>query len=398
MTRKPLLADLSRWLGPHADACVVITTTVGADGKHLLDAFRHVEQVPDYDHVRVSHQIVELAWRFGVERIASLNEVDVLRAAAARQLLGIAGQDLPSAVAFRDKYVMKSLVGAQGIPVARMRRFRSKSQGRSAAAELSYPVVVKPVDGGASVGVRRLAHAGEWDSVPESVCGSSEFLVEEWIDESAFFIVDGLMCEGAVTHQVVLRMLSGNLTFLTGRMPVAGWSVAEESDTEQRVGRFVAQVLRALPPVPHETAFHLELFQEHDGRLVLCEVASRPGGMGHVPTFTQATDADLNAVSLLGQLGLSSSQPRPQRRREAAFAYYPRRRGTLARHPDSLMHPSVTYYNAQGGVGEAVDGARWVGDSIAKIVLTAPTGDSICSHLNEVMTEYESGTEWMDRD
>src|SRR5215469_15999066 len=128
LTRRPRLADLASWLGEHAGSCVVLTTR-SACPDAASEAFRHVEQVADYNASEVGEAIVGLARRFGVRRIGSLNEVDVLRAAAARRLLGLPGQDLASAVAFRDKYVMKSLAFAAGLPVARMRLVRSARRG-----------------------------------------------------------------------------------------------------------------------------------------------------------------------------------------------------------------------------------------------------------------------------
>ncbi len=390
LTRRPDLPNLARALGSNVDSTVVVTTEVRPDSIDLIGCFRHVEQVQDYDDASVGQSVLALACRFGVERIASTNEVDVLRAAAARQLLGIAGQSMPSAVAFRDKYVMKSIAHAEGIPVARMRRACSRDKARAAAAEMCYPVAVKPVDGGGSVNVHRLTAAQDWASAPEL----TEYLVEEWIDAKAFYTVDGLMCDGDITQHVVLRMLSGNLTFLIGRMPVAGYSLAEGFAASRHITEFVARVLRAMPPVPHETAFHMELFEHRSGRLMLCEVASRAGGVGHAPTFGQATGIDLNAASLLGQLGLDDPRPAQPRLREAAFAYYPKCSGTLLHHPKALRHPSVTSYVALADAGTCTSSARWVGDCIAKIHLASPVGADIGEQMVEVMNEYESHTVW----
>jgi biotin carboxylase len=390
LTRRPALADLLRWLGPATERCTVVTSAVRAGDRHLIEAFRHVEQVPDYSDSRVGHRATELAARHGVERIAVMNEVDVVRAAIIRQLLGIAGQDLPSAIAFRDKHIMKSVAHTYCVPVAAMRRVSSNRQGRAAAFTLSYPVIVKPLDGGGSVGVHRVACEDEWPTMSEQ----RDFLVEKWIEPAAFLVVDGLMRAGEITQRVVLRMMHGGLNHITEGTPVAGYSIPEDTDISQRVTDFAARVLRALPTVPHETAFHLELFQEPDGRLVLGEVASRPGGAGHAPAFALATGIDLYQATVVGQLGLGSSTAGFQRRAESAFADYPKGHGTLLRHPVTLTHPNLSSYIADVSVGDTAAGERWVGDSAGRILLAAPVGTDLSARLPEAMAEYVAGTEW----
>jgi len=393
LTRQPRLRELADWLGENAASCVVVTRKTSAGAAELDALFRHVEYLPSYDDDAAGRLIADLALRFRVQRIASLNEVDVLRAAAVRELLGLPGQDMACAIAFRDKYVMKSLASAAGIGVAGMRRLpASLEPGGPEAAALTYPAVVKPVAGGGSVGVRLLKSADDWDSL---AAARGPLLLEDWIDEAAFFIVDGLMLDGHVQQRVILRMLSGNLSYLTQHMPVAGCSLAESSELSERITEFASRVLSALPPVSVETAFHLELFQDHRGELVLCEVASRPGGMGHPYTFAAVTGIDLAAASLLGQLGLTDARPSPVRRlREAAFVYYPKRAGTLVRHPERLEHPNVAFFSAMARSGDTVERAGWVGDSVAKIHVAAPVGDDIGQLMAAVIKDYESGTEW----
>jgi biotin carboxylase len=271
-----------------------------------------------------------------------------------------------------------------------MRRVSSNRQGLAAASALAYPVIVKPLDGGGSVGVHKVESPDKWPTMSEH----QDFLVEKWIEPAAFFVADGLMCQGAITQRVVVRMMYGGLNHITEGTPVAGHSIPEETVESERVTEFAAEVLRALPQVPHETAFHLELFMERSGRLVLGEVASRPGGAGHAPAFWAATGIDLFEASLLGQLGLASSAPKFQRLRESAFADYPPGHGRLTRHPTRLSQPNVRSYIANVSVGHIAAGERWVGDSAAKIVLEAPAGDCIGRHLADVMAEYEAGTEW----
>jgi hypothetical protein len=388
LTRKPILDDLRRWLDADTGSTVVITSAGPPSG--VEQQFLQVSRLDDYSAPDAGRHIVELAQRFAVERIASLNEVDVMRAAAARHLLGLPGQDMAGALAFRDKHVMKSLATAAGVPVASMRRVKDAREGRIAAERLRYPLVVKPVAGGGSVGVQVLASPGDWDGVRTR----GPLLVEEMVDEASFYVIDGLMREGHATLTVPLQMGSGNFTYATGEQPVAGYSLPRDSGLFKELMTFCDQVLGALPAVAEETAFHMEIFRDTRGRLMLCEVACRPGGMGHPATFEAVTGVDLNEASVLGQLGRPRPAPGDEPLREAGFAGFPRHDGLVVRHPERLTHPSVSSYTSLVAVGERTTRSRWVGDDAAKMLLRAPVGTDMGSVMAEVVAEYRGLTEW----
>jgi len=193
----------------------------------------------------------------------------------------------------------------------------------------------------------------------------------------------------------VLHMGLGNLWYLSHGLPVAGYSLPEHSAQCERVTDFARRVLAALPSTPDETAFHMEVFQSADDELMLCEVASRAGGMGHVPTFAAVTGVDLNAASLLGQLGLDGHARPAHRLREAAFAGFPKRRGLLVRHLDSPSSAYVTSYTRSVKAGDSVEASRWVGDDAASMRLKAPPGTDLAAVTAEVLAEYAAGTEWV---
>ncbi|MCC3769741.1 acetyl-CoA carboxylase biotin carboxylase subunit family protein, partial [Streptomyces sp. UNOC14_S4] len=78
-----------------------------------------------------------------VRRLVSLAERDVVRAARVRRLLGLPGQSVESALAFRDKYLMKTLVAEAGLRVPRFRKVDRAEDVLDFAAAVGGPVVVK---------------------------------------------------------------------------------------------------------------------------------------------------------------------------------------------------------------------------------------------------------------
>lgn len=390
LSRKPRLDDLAGWVGEAAAETVVLTSTGPDDAPD--PRFRAVHRVADYSAASTGACALDLAREHGVRAIASLNEVDVLRAAAVRQLLGLPGQDLACATAFRDKHLMKAVAATHHVPVPAMGRARDLPDARRQAERIGYPVVVKPVDGGGAVGVHRVPDAAAWSMVPPPT--GSALLVEAEVAERGFYVVDGLTREGEMLAGVVLDMGRGALDYRLGARPVTGCSVPPTDPRAARVLRHAAAVLAALPPLPRTTAFHLEAFEDPSGELVLCEIACRAGGVGHAPTFRLVTGIDLEGASVRGQLDLPEPAVEERRHGEAAFVGFPRQPGVLTRHPAALSHPAVVDYQARLAVGVRSGESAWAGDNAAVVQLrTEPWGD-IAGAMAAVIAEYDAGTTW----
>ena len=75
------------------------------------------------------------------------------------------GCDVLSSAVGMDKYVMKSVLAAEGIPVLPALRFRSsvpmEEIAQKAEASIGYPLIVKPVNLGSSVGISKVADREE---------------------------------------------------------------------------------------------------------------------------------------------------------------------------------------------------------------------------------------------
>jgi biotin carboxylase len=106
--------------------------------------------------------------RFGggaeVGGITSSSEYFIATAAALAARFGLAGPDAASVRAARDKSRQREVLGAGGIPVPGFRAVSSVFEAVAAARDIGFPVVLKPVDGSGSVGVRACADEGQAES------------------------------------------------------------------------------------------------------------------------------------------------------------------------------------------------------------------------------------------
>jgi argininosuccinate lyase len=186
----------------------------------------------------------------GVAGVTSSSEYWIATAAALAARLGLPGPHAGSVAAARDKSVQRRVLAAGGVPTPAFRVAASAPEAIWAAREIGTPVVVKPVGGSGSVGVRACAtsvevgrHAATLLSqaaaagadrrvLVEQLLTGPEFSVEVFsgrvvgitrkhLGEPPFFVESGHDYPAVVPGDVA-RALTGTVTRATGLLGL-GW-------------------------------------------------------------------------------------------------------------------------------------------------------------------------------
>jgi biotin carboxylase len=97
----------------------------------------------------------------GLAGITSSSEYFIATAAALAARFGLAGPDAASVRAARDKSWQRQRLAAGGLPTPAFRVVATPTGAMFAASEMGLPVVVKPLNGSGSVGVRACRSASE---------------------------------------------------------------------------------------------------------------------------------------------------------------------------------------------------------------------------------------------
>src|SRR5215472_5899506 len=196
LNRRRILDRLPVWF-PDAAENLVVLTTPGPVRSVDADAYsrrvRHIEVAQDYESARVERRIEELAREYRVQAILHTAEIDIMRAARIGARLGLPGQSLESATAYRDKHVMKQGAASGGVPVAPMRPVQDAAGVQEFAREHGFPVVVKLRDGAAGKGMAVAADEAELAGLIAAWPGGvppRPMLAESWI-EGDLYHVDG---------------------------------------------------------------------------------------------------------------------------------------------------------------------------------------------------------------
>jgi hypothetical protein len=348
--------------------------------------YRHIEAVSGYDvSGRVELRALELARAHGVRHIIACEERDLERAAQLREILGLPGQRLPSATAFRDKVAMKELVRAAMVPVAPYAEVECATDLIAFAWAHGFPLVLKPRNGSGSVGLRILHSAEELDALlagePLLGPGLQPNLIVEAFVAGSLCHVDGLVVDGRVVFAWPSEPSEDDPD---RRLDV---TLDRDDPLGRRLLALTDHVLDALPGPAH-FAFHAEVFHTPDDRLVLCEIACRTGG-GSIRDITRTLfGADPTEWWVRAQVGLPLGEVQDARRlqpaRMAGQLALMKRPGRVVGVPGRPPFAWVQRSRVFVQPGEVMAAAASSGDVIAAFVVSAPTRDATMARLREL--------------
>jgi hypothetical protein len=232
------------------------------------------------------------AARVRIDRVECLWEPGMLLAARLREALGCPGLSVEQTVPFRDKERMKQVLDAAGVRTPWHRRARSADEVRAAAAEVGYPLVVKPIAGAGSADTYRVDDAAELRAVLPALGHVPEVSVEEYIagDELTF---DTICAGGRILYENVALYRSRPIEEKKHEWVSPCAVCLRDLDAPELAGgREMGR--RVLDALGFRTGFsHMEWYRKADGEVVFGEIGARPPGARLVDAMNYASDVDL---------------------------------------------------------------------------------------------------------
>lgn len=275
-------------------------------------------------------QLVDAARELGkqlgppVRYIAALEQLQV-PLAVAREALGLPGLSADAARNFRDKSRMKDVLRSAGVPCARHALVSERRQAEAFAAEVGFPLVVKPPAGAGGKSTFRLDGARDLaaflDRFPPN--DAQPTLCEEFVRGTEYSFDSVMIGGNAVWHSISRYMPSPLEVLENGWIQ---WCVMLPRDIGEAGFDPIRDVgVRGLKALGLETGLsHMEWFRLHDGRIAVSEVGARPPGAQFTSLLSYAHDVDFyRAWPELMVFGRFDPPPR----RYAAGAAYIRGQG-----------------------------------------------------------------------
>ncbi|MGH3341228.1 MAG: ATP-grasp domain-containing protein, partial [Propionibacteriaceae bacterium] len=255
-----------------------------------------------------------------VERLVGALEQLQVPMAYARDVLGIDGMSVETALNVRDKSRMKSVLRAAGVPCARHQLVTNPGEALGFAEDVGFPLVAKPPAGAGAQATYRLddlsALRGWLEAIPPHT--EAPGLLEEFLvgDEHTF---DSVTVGGETVFSSISDYFPTPLDVL--RQPWIQWTVVlprkQNGAGYERIWEEGPAALRALGV--RDAVTHMEWFQRPDGSIAVSEVAARPPGAQITSMLGYVHDADFYRV--WAELVILGTFDPPERRYAAGTAY-----------------------------------------------------------------------------
>jgi biotin carboxylase len=401
LSRQPLAQrPIQDWLDDPAHNVVLITSREAAAGSEdvLAQHFPRHRLVDDYFSWDTEQVAEEAARHYGVELVASTGEPDVIRAARLRGRLELTGQQSDSAIAYRDRVVMKRRARRGGIAVPAFAPVNDPLDLLDFVDELGYPVVVKPRFGAGASGVGILHGPRDVTAFLRRTPADPPRLPGQWMVESFvhgdLFHVHGIMLAGRIVHGWPSRYGSGGAEHPRGGSCLTSTMLAPDDERTPVLMGLAAEVIAALPPVPLPLAFHCAAWIGADGP-VFGEIASRAGG-GSIPlVYQRAFGVHLAKESLRAQCGSAltlSGQPAAPLR-QGGWILFPAQRGRFTPPAGRCPVPGVDLtVSMEPGAGSA--GLNEVDDAAAGAVVSGATAEQVRERTELAIRWWGANPEW----
>jgi len=245
----------------------------------LWDAERTLDQLRDWSRNRTIDRI-ECLWELGVELAARL-----------REGLGVPGMGLEQALLFRDKEAMKQALDRAGIRTPRHRKATSEAECRTAAEEVGFPLIVKPIAGAGSADTHRVDDNTELERVLPLVRHVRELSVEEFIAGEEYTF-DTICARGEVLYHNISWYRPCPLIARTLEWVSPQTISLRDVDAPALAGG-VDMGRAVLDALGFEDGFtHMEWFRTEAGEAVFGEIGARPPGAMSVDIMNFAGDID----------------------------------------------------------------------------------------------------------
>jgi len=265
-------------------------SSVPAAARDALAHYLPVGSLADGD--AVAGAVHKLARQVRIDRVECLWEPYMLLAARLREELGLPGLTVGQTVPFRDKELMKKLLGAAGLRTPGHESSQTVAGVWAAAERLGFPLVIKPIAGAGAADTYRADSPAGLDAILPMLRHVPEVIVEEFIDGEEF-TYDTICAGGRVLFENICwyrpRPL---LTKLHEWMSPVTVALRELDAPDLQAGRALGAA--AIEALGFRDGFtHMEWYRTAGGEAVFGEIGARPPGGRMVDIMNYATDADL---------------------------------------------------------------------------------------------------------
>lgn len=275
----------------------VITT--GNDHKGLGHPYADKNVFADFSD---KDAMLELAQTEGVTAVCSgCNDFALLSTAYVCEKLGLPGHDSYATsleIHHKDKY--RALAARLGIPTPKAVSVCSEHEFDTAVSNLTFPIIIKPVDLTGGKGIHRAdtweeAFAAYKDAVSRT--RQDHIVVEEFVQGSNHGF-SAMLVKGKVAFA-----FADNEQYFMNKYLVSGANTPSTSggETLAKLREYSERIARELNLV--DGILHIQYIEKADGTPVIIEICRRPPGDLYIKFVKYATGVDYPKTIVMAETG-----------------------------------------------------------------------------------------------
>jgi formate-dependent phosphoribosylglycinamide formyltransferase (GAR transformylase) len=229
-----------------------------------------------------------------VDRLEATVEAHTMPAAQVREATGVPGTSVHTTWLCRDKPSMKEALRQVGVPTAASAAVDSAAEAHAFAAQVGFPLILKPRAGAGAQGTVRVDSTGELDRAlgGYGAEGATSIAIEEFVEGHEGFF-DTIAVRGDVAHEWVTHYYPNVLEAMRHRWISPQFITTNrlaDSPFYDEVRAMGRRVIKALGI--GTSATHMEWFYGPKG-LKFSEIGCRPPGVGAWDLYSASNDVDV---------------------------------------------------------------------------------------------------------
>lgn len=357
------------------------------------------EKISDYSNVNIYSfenwesnnsieiQAIKLHENNKFDKLLSVREGDVERAALLREYLNIHGQRPVSAGIFRNKYKMKKIVSENGFKTPRVQLVNHYLDVLRFIDINDYPVVIKPIAGAGSVNTHVIKCKEDLDVF--AIKNSFSNMIVESFAVGGVFHIDGLILDNKLEIITVSKYINDCLSYQEGKS-TASIFLNQESELSTKLKNYTKTLLNILPCSSNMT-FHLEVFVNEED-IIFCEIACRTGGGRIAECIEAELGIHITKALLRHECGLVTNLESSEKNwyKYRGWILSSPLKGKLMSLPDKVPFDWVFDYWKFAKVGSDFNGANSSVFSTAALSCEGDSEEEVINRLLEIDNWYKS--------
>lgn len=374
---KPFMVDYKTWLF-HSKEQLIIFTPLKYKKAYEEDGYNLVIGFEDFDNDNIIFfRANKYFHEIGFSTIIALDERDIIRAAILRQEYNIVGQKLESALAYRNKIIMKSLLQKQNIPVVPFAPVNCLFDIYKFIQTYNYPVVLKPISGMGGLNTYIIYSDNDLYSILQ-INTLKDYMIEKYMD-CPMGTFDGIVINNKIIFSSSCLYFNPRINY---NQPLALSILSPKDDLFYKLKTYGEQIISTLPSV-ETSVFHCEIFINND-TLLLCECASRSPGGKIDECIKQSYGINMNEYVCKSLFSLPTLNNFKFKTYTGSIMI-PKQRGILKKIPTEYPFKWVTEIEYRYHCGDKIEPTKLNGDVLMTIVLKGNSVSEISARCTETI-------------